>query len=83
MSQKSGSQCNQQQLRDLKEQYARLQDDYKSKLCEVSCLRSDAEKMKQENRNVKEERAKIENKLIDLQERLKVLEIEKNKMSGR
>lgn len=78
----SVSQCNQQQLRDLKEQYARLQDDYKSKLCEVSCLRSDAEKMKQEARDVKEEKAKIENKLIDLQERLKVLEIEKNKLSG-
>lgn len=69
-------------MRDLKEQYARLQDDYKSKLCEVSCLRTDAEKMKQETRDIKEEKAKIENKLIDLQERLKVLEIEKNKMSG-
>ncbi|XP_024936584.1 uncharacterized protein LOC107263492 isoform X1 [Cephus cinctus] len=77
-----GSTCPQQQLRDLREQYARLQDDYKSKLCEVSCLRADAEKMKKETREAKEEKQKADNKVIDLQERLKIVEDEKNKLTG-
>ncbi|XP_023289776.1 uncharacterized protein LOC105703467 [Orussus abietinus] len=76
------STCPQQQLRDLREQYARLQDDYKSKLCEVSCLRADAEKMKQETKTSREEKERMENKLIDVQERLKILEAEKNKLDG-
>lgn len=72
----------QQQLRDLREQYARLQDDYKSKLCEVSCMRTEAEKFKQDLRDVKEEKERMEIKLIDVQERLKFLEAEKGKFDG-
>lgn len=72
----------QQQLRDLREQYARLQDDYKSKLCEVSCMRAEAEKMKQDIRDAKEEKERMEIKLIDAQERLKLLESEKEKFEG-
>lgn len=72
----------QQQLRDLREQYARLQDDYKSKLCEVSCMRTEAEKFKQDLRDVKEEKERMEIKLIDVQERLKFLEAEKGKFEG-
>lgn len=72
----------QQQLSDLREQYARLQDDYKSKLCEVSCMRTEAEKLKQESRNANEEKEQMEIKLIDVQERLKILETEKNKYEG-
>lgn len=70
------------QLRDLREQYARLQDDYKSKLCEVSCMRTEAEKLKQDLRDVKEEKERMEIKLIDVQERLKFLEAEKGKFEG-
>ncbi|XP_046465329.1 myosin heavy chain, fast skeletal muscle [Neodiprion pinetum] len=77
-----GSNCPQQQLRDLREQYARLQDDYKSKLCEVSVLRTESEKTKQEARDAKEDKERAENKLIDLEERLKLCEAEKNKLAG-
>ncbi|XP_039309290.1 uncharacterized protein LOC105201905 isoform X2 [Solenopsis invicta] len=76
------SACVQQQLRDLREQYARLQDDYKSKLCEVSCMRTEAEKLKQDTREAKEEKERMEIKLIDVQERLKFLEAEKGKFEG-
>ncbi|KZC08392.1 Outer dense fiber protein 2, partial [Dufourea novaeangliae] len=76
------STCPQQQLRDLREQYARLQDDYKNKLCEVSCLRTDAEKLKQQTREAIEEREKLDIKLIDAQERLKAIEAEKDKYEG-
>ncbi|XP_054010205.1 uncharacterized protein LOC128893345 [Hylaeus anthracinus] len=76
------STCPQQQLRDLREQYARLQDDYKNKLCEVSCLRADAEKMKQQTREAIEEKEKLDIKLIDAQERLKAIESEKDKYEG-
>ncbi|KMQ95091.1 outer dense fiber protein 2 [Lasius niger] len=74
--------CAQQQLRDLREQYARLQDDYKNKLCEVSCMRTEAEKFKQDMRDAKEEKERMEIKLIDAQERLKLLETEKGKFEG-
>ncbi|XP_076169917.1 uncharacterized protein LOC143147993 isoform X2 [Ptiloglossa arizonensis] len=76
------STCPQQQLRDLREQYARLQDDYKNKLCEVSCLRTDAEKMKQQTREAIEEKEKLDIKLIDALERLKAIESEKDKYEG-
>ncbi|OAD52684.1 Outer dense fiber protein 2 [Eufriesea mexicana] len=76
------STCPQQQLRDLREQYARLQDDYKNKLCEVSCLRTDADKLKQQSREAIEEKEKLEIKLIDAQERLKAMEAEKDKYEG-
>lgn len=72
----------QQQLRDLREQYARLQEDYKNKLCEVSCMRTEAEKLKQDTRDAKEEKERTEIKLIDVQERLKLLEAEKIKFEG-
>ncbi|XP_043521421.1 uveal autoantigen with coiled-coil domains and ankyrin repeats protein [Frieseomelitta varia] len=76
------STCPQQQLRDLREQYARLQDDYKNKLCEVSCLRTDADKLKQQTRETIEEKEKLEIKLVDVQERLKAMEAEKEKYEG-
>ncbi|CAD1477879.1 unnamed protein product, partial [Heterotrigona itama] len=79
---KGASTCPQQQLRDLREQYARLQDDYKNKLCEVSCLRTDADKLKQQTREAIEEKEKLEIKLVDVQERLKAMEAEKEKYEG-
>lgn len=69
-------------MRDLREQYARLQDDYKSKLCEVSRLRSDGESLKREAREAKEERERMEIKLIDAQERARCIESERNDLLG-
>ncbi|KAH0535339.1 hypothetical protein KQX54_015959 [Cotesia glomerata] len=77
-----GSNCPLQQLRDLREQYARLKEDYNNKLREVSYLRTDAEKMKQETRDAKDEKEKAENQLIDLQERLKCFESDRNRYVG-
>ncbi|XP_011495617.1 PREDICTED: uncharacterized protein LOC105360420 [Ceratosolen solmsi marchali] len=74
--------CAAQQLRDLREQYARLQDDYKNKLCEVSRLRCDSEVLRRETREAKEERERIEIKLVDVQERLRVTECERNELLG-
>ncbi|XP_058790777.1 centrosome-associated protein CEP250 [Phymastichus coffea] len=74
--------CASQQLRDLREQYARLQDDYKNKLCEVSRLRSDAESLKRDAREAKEERERLEIKLTDAQERARVIESERNELLG-
>jgi len=79
---KGTSTSAQQQLRDLREQYARLQEDYKNKLCEVSYMRTDAEKLKQDTRDAKEDKERMEIKLIDAQERLKALEAEKGKFEG-
>ncbi|XP_032663701.1 nucleoprotein TPR-like [Odontomachus brunneus] len=76
------STCAQQQLRDLREQYARLQEDYKNKLYEVSCMRTDAEKMKQDLRDAKEEKERVEIKMIDVQERLRFLEEERGNFEG-
>ncbi|XP_011299643.1 uncharacterized protein [Fopius arisanus] len=76
------SSCPQQNLRDLREQYARLQEDYKNKLCEVSCLRTDFEKIKQENRKIRDTKEKAENRLVDLEERLKKFESERTKFGG-
>ncbi|XP_076675923.1 uncharacterized protein LOC143373032 [Andrena cerasifolii] len=76
------STCPQQQLRDLREQYARLQDDYKNKLLEVSCLRTEAEKLKQTTREAVEEKDKLDIKLVDAQERLKAMESEKDSYEG-
>lgn len=45
-------------------------------------MRTDAEKFKQDMRNAKEEKERMEIKLIDAQERLKLLEIEKGKFEG-
>ncbi|XP_074101257.1 uncharacterized protein LOC141528876 [Cotesia typhae] len=77
-----GSNCPLQQLRDLREQYARLKEDYNNKLREVSYLRTDAEKMKQETRDANDEKERAENQLIDLQERLKCFESDRNRFVG-
>lgn len=45
-------------------------------------MRTEAEKLKQETRDANEERERIEIKLIDAQERLKLLETDKNKYEG-
>jgi len=45
-------------------------------------MRTDAEKLKQDTRDAKEDKERMEIKLIDAQERLKVLETEKTKFEG-
>lgn len=45
-------------------------------------MRTEAEKYKQDMRDVKEEKERMEIKLIDVQERLKFLEAEKEKFEG-
>lgn len=74
--------CLEQQFCDLKEQYVRLSDDYKSKLCEVSCLRTDLNKLKCDICDTREERDKLICKLHDIQEKLKVIEAEKAGLAG-
>ena len=45
-------------------------------------MRTEAEKFKQDLRDAKEEKERMEIKLIDFQERLKFLETEKGKFEG-
>lgn len=45
-------------------------------------MRTEAEKLKQDTREAKEEKERMEIKLIDVQERLKFLEAEKGKFEG-
>ncbi|CAH0547664.1 unnamed protein product [Brassicogethes aeneus] len=72
--QKSGSQN--QQLCELKEQYKCLQDDFKGKLCEVAGLRTDNERFKTCIAKMEEEKQLAEDKV-------KVLEEELRKLSGK
>ncbi|XP_034938714.1 outer dense fiber protein 2 [Chelonus insularis] len=74
--------CLLQQLRDLREQYTRLQEDYKNKLKEVSYHRTNIDKMKQDVREAMNAKEKAENQVVDLQERLKMFESDKNKYNG-
>ncbi|XP_043285787.1 uncharacterized protein [Venturia canescens] len=76
------STCPQQQLRDLREQYARLQEDYKNKLTEVSCMRTEMDKMKQDAREAKEERGRAESRLSEIQERMKIAQTDKSRFHG-
>lgn len=45
-------------------------------------MRTEAEKFKQDMRDAKEEKERMEIKLIDAQERLKLLETERGKFEG-
>lgn len=46
-------------------------------------MRTEAEKLKQDTRDAKEEKERMEIKLIDIQERFKFLEMEKEKFEGK
>ncbi|ENN77056.1 hypothetical protein YQE_06391, partial [Dendroctonus ponderosae] len=68
-----------QPFKEMKEKYARLQEDFKAKLTEVAGLRADNEKLKELADKAEENRAKLDMKgigsreqLIDLQQQLKV-----------
>nr|XP_023016569.1 outer dense fiber protein 2 isoform X1 [Leptinotarsa decemlineata] len=65
--------CSDPQLRELKEQYNRLQDDFKSKLTEVGGLRADNEKLKEKTKQAEEAKKSAEEKLKELETELKRL----------
>lgn len=67
-------------LRELREQYNRLQDDFKSKLTEVAGLRADNEKLKQTAKDAEEAKKTIEDRLKELEKRCKSFDAEKGKV---
>ncbi|KAK5642962.1 hypothetical protein RI129_009129 [Pyrocoelia pectoralis] len=71
-----------QQLRELREQYNRLQDDYKGKLTEVAGLRADIEKLKQNSKDAEEARKVAEDKVKEYEKELKSYKSEKSKFMG-
>ncbi|XP_044014218.1 outer dense fiber protein 2 [Aphidius gifuensis] len=74
---------SQQELYDLREKYSRLQEDYRNKLCEVSCLRRDAEKLKNETRQAINDKDIVVNQLTDAQNKLKNYEMDKKKYGNK
>ncbi|KAF5278926.1 hypothetical protein FQR65_LT15485 [Abscondita terminalis] len=71
-----------QQLRELREQYNRLQDDYKGKVTEVAGLRADAEKLKQIAKDAEDSKKCAEEKFKEFEKELKNYKSEKNKFIG-
>ncbi|CAG9828882.1 unnamed protein product [Diabrotica balteata] len=61
------------QLRELREQYKRLQDDFKSKLTEVAGLRTDNEKLKDRTRQAEDAKKDAEKQVRDLELEIKRL----------
>ncbi|CAB0032920.1 unnamed protein product [Trichogramma brassicae] len=74
--------CCESNLSELKEQYKRLQDDYKSKLCEVSQLRSNTDDLRRNAREAREERDRLEVQLCDALERIRNIEAERDRLLG-
>ncbi|KAJ8924761.1 hypothetical protein NQ315_000914 [Exocentrus adspersus] len=68
-----GKGSSDQQLRELKEQYNRLQDDFKGKLTEVAGLRTDNEKFKETAKTAEEAKKTAEAKLKEIEAELKKL----------
>ncbi|KAJ8943933.1 hypothetical protein NQ314_009597 [Rhamnusium bicolor] len=71
-----------QQLRELKEQYNRLQDDFKGKLTEVAGLRADNEKLKDNAKAADEAKKAAEEKLKELDEDLKKVKSQLKGLKG-
>lgn len=55
----------------MREQYTRLQDDYKAKLTEVAGLRADNEKFKQTAKDAEDSKKSAEDKLKEAEKELK------------
>ncbi|XP_030766012.1 myosin-11 [Sitophilus oryzae] len=72
-----------QQYKEMKEKYQRLQEDFKAKLTEVAGLRADNEKLKEMAEKAEETRAKLELKVKDLEKRLKELRGDGDKGSSK
>lgn len=79
---KKGGASPDQQLRELREQYNRLQDDYKGKLTEVAGLRADTEKLKQNAKDTEEARKVAEEKVKEYEKEMKNYKSDKNKFMG-
>lgn len=60
-----------QQLRELREQYNRLQDDYKAKLTEVAGLRADNEMMRRTAAEAERLKKECEHKLEEYEREVK------------
>nr|CAD7570995.1 unnamed protein product [Timema californicum] len=71
-----------QQLRELREKYARLQQDYDKKVQEVSQLRVDAEKHKDVAERAREEKEAAEAQNSILEDKLRRAELESKRASG-
>lgn len=69
-----------QALKELREQYNRLQDDYKAKLTEVAGLRADNEKNKQIAKDSEEAKKAAEDKLKEAERELKQYRQDKDKV---
>lgn len=72
--------CADQQLRELREQYCRLQDDFKSKVTEVGGLRADNEKLKASIKEAEDARKALDDKVKDLERTLKNFKAENSKV---
>ncbi|RZC31876.1 outer dense fiber protein 2-like [Asbolus verrucosus] len=74
--------CSDQQLRELREQYCRLQDDFKGKVTEVAGLRADNEKLKTFAKEAEETRKSLDDRIKDLERTMKNMKNENNKFVG-
>lgn len=64
----------------MREQYNRLQDDFKSKLTEVAGLRADNEQLKKAAKKAEEHRMNAEEKLKEFEKDLRGMKNDKNKV---
>lgn len=69
-----------QQLRELREKYNALQDDYKGKLTEVAGLRADVEILKKSAKDAEEAKKVLEDKFKECEKELKNYRNDKNKV---
>lgn len=70
------------QVRELKEQYDRLQQDFNNKLLEVASLRAQNDKLVEITDKAREEKDYCEEQCKSLEKRLKQLEGEKTKVGA-
>lgn len=73
---------SEQQLRELREQYNRLQDDFKAKVTEVAGLRADNEKLKCCCKDLEGLRNQADIRAEELEKEMKKSSDEKNKLMG-
>lgn len=71
-----------QQLRELREQYNRLQDDYKSKVTEVAGLRADNENLKCTCKDMQGAKRLADTRMYDMEKEMEKYGEEKNKLIG-
>ncbi|XP_044757382.1 tropomyosin beta chain-like [Coccinella septempunctata] len=77
-----GGAATDQQVRELREQYNRLQDDFKSKLVEVANLRAENDKLKIGSKEADDFKRIAEEKMKECDKLMKSLKSENNKFLG-